>query len=301
MATRLYPVARPARAKRSTPDFGVWMRRYGSRIATYGGFALFAFVVLLPFYFIFVSSITPKTELFQIPPRYFPSVPTLGNYQRLINGVPLGVFFRNSLVFAFGSSSVSVIAGGLAAYALARIKFRGANAVYLALILSVALPQIALLVPMFQTFQTFKLVNTYHGLIVMMSSLLLPFTIITLVSFVKQVPGEIEEAAYIDGANTFQIIVRIMIPLVRPALFTMFLINFIISWNELLYPLVFAQRNDTKPLSVALTQLSSDASTYTRPWDLLSAMSVLMIIPVLLIILFGQRWIIAGLARGAVK
>jgi len=301
VATQLYPAARPARARRSTPDFGVWVRRYGSRIAAYSGFALFVFVVLLPFYFIFVSSITPKTELFQIPPRYFPSAPTLDNYQRLINGVPLGIFFRNSLVFALGSSSVSVIAGGLAAYALARIKFRGANIVYLALILSVALPQIALLVPMFQTFQTFKLVNTYHGLIVMMSSLLLPFTIITLVSFVKQVPDEIEEAAYIDGANTFQIIVRIMIPLVRPALFTMFLINFIISWNELLYPLVFAQRNDTKPLSVALTQLSSDASTYTRPWDLLSAMSVLMIIPVLLIILFGQRWIIAGLARGAVK
>ena len=84
-------------------------------------------------------------------------------------------------------------------------------------------------------------------------------------------------------------------------LFTMFLINFIISWNELLYPLVFAQRNDTKTLSVALTQLSVDASSYTRPWDLLSAMSVLMIIPVLLIILFGQRMIIAGLARGAVK
>jgi ABC-type glycerol-3-phosphate transport system permease component len=219
----------------------------------------------------------------------------------MANGVPLGAYFRNSLIFAVGSSGVSVIAAGMAAYALARIRFRGSNVIYVALILSVALPQIAVLVPMFQTFQTFKLVNTYHGLILMMSSLMLPFTIMTLVSFIHQVPGEIEEAAYIDGANTVQIIVRIVLPLLRPALFTMFVINFIISWNELLYPLVFAQRIDTKTLSVGLTELTADASTYTRPWDLLSAMSVLMIVPVLLIILFGQRLIISGLARGAVK
>jgi ABC-type glycerol-3-phosphate transport system permease component len=135
----------------------------------------------------------------------------------------------------------------------------------------------------------------------MMSSLMLPFTILTLDSFIKQVPGEVEEAAYIDGANTFQIITRIVLPLIRPALFTMFLINFIISWNELLYPLVFAQRIDTKPLSVGLMELTADASTYTRPWDMMSAMSIMMIIPVLLIILFGQRMIISGLAHGAVK
>jgi ABC-type glycerol-3-phosphate transport system permease component len=257
-------------------------------------------VIGLPFYFIFISSLTPKTLLFQIPPAYFPAVLTLDNFNRVLTP-GFWNFFKNSLIFATGSSAVSVIVSGLAAYALARIRFRGSNLVYMGLILSVALPQMAVLVPMFQTFQTFKLVNTYHGLIIMMSSLILPFTIMTLVSFIKQVPGEIEEAAYIDGASTLQIILRIMLPLVRPALFTMFLINFIISWNELLYPLVFAQRSATKPLSVGLVELTADASSFTRPWDLMSAMSVMMIIPVLLIVLFGQRMIIAGLARGAVK
>jgi ABC-type glycerol-3-phosphate transport system permease component len=123
----------------------------------------------------------------------------------------------------------------------------------------------------------------------------------TLVSFIVQLPFEVEEAALIDGANNVQILTRIVFPLIRPALATMFVINFIISWNELLYPLVFAQRIATKPLSVGLVEMSSDASTFTRPWDLMSAMSVMIVIPVLVLVLFGQRMIITGLARGAVK
>jgi ABC-type glycerol-3-phosphate transport system permease component len=278
-----------------------WWQRNSHSVFIYFSFAIFLFCIGLPFYFIFVSSITPQRELFQIPPSYFPSAPTLENYANMANSIPFLTYFRNSLIFAVSSSVLSVVVSGLAAYALARIRFRGSNIIYLALILSVALPQIAVLVPMFQTFQTFRLVNTHHGLIIMMSSLMLPFTIMVLVSFIKQVPGEIEEAAYIDGANTLQIILRVVLPLLRPALFTMFVINFIISWNEFLYPFVFAQRVDTKPLSVGLMELTADASTYTRPWDMMSALSVLMIIPVLLLVLFGQRMIIAGLSRGAVK
>lgn len=275
--------------------------RHGQTLLTYISFALFVFIIGLPFYYIVVSSITPKSELFQTPPQYWPSQPTLDNYTSMAEAVPFFTYLRNSLIFAVGSSALSVILSALAAYALARIHFPGSNIVYLALILSVALPQIALLVPMFQTLQTFKMVNTHHGLILLMSSLVLPFTVMTLVSFIHQVPGEIEEAALIDGASRLSVILRIVFPLIRPALMTMLMINFIISWNELLYPLVFAQRVDTKTLSVGLVELSSDASTYTRPWDMMSALSVFMIIPVLLLILFGQRSIISGLARGAIR
>lgn len=277
------------------------VQRFGQSALLYLSFAIFVFIISLPFYFILVSSLMPKDELFAVPPNYWPTVATVDSYTNMMNSSPFWTYFRNSLIFGIGSSAVSVIAAGMAAYALARIRFRGSNLIYLALILSVALPQIAVLVPMFQTFNIFRLVNTHHGLIIMMSSLMLPFTIMTLVSFIKQVPAEIEEAAYIDGANTWQIIVRVVLPLIRPALFTMFLINFIISWNELLYPLVFAHNVDTKTLSVGLTELTDPGSTYTKPWDMMSAMSVFMIIPVLMIILFGQRFIIAGLARGALK
>lgn len=278
-----------------------WLSRHGQKLAVYIGFVVFVVAIGLPFYYIFISSITPQTELFTIPPSYFPRNPTLENYVRMMDAVPFFAYFRNSLIFSVGSSALSVIVSAMAAYALARVRFPGSNAIYVGLILSVALPQIAVLVPLFETFQTFNLVNTHQGLILLMSSLMLPFTIMTLVSFIVQLPFEVEEAALIDGANNVQILTRIVFPLIRPALATMFVINFIISWNELLYPLVFAQRIATKPLSVGLVEMSSDASTFTRPWDLMSAMSVMIVIPVLVLVLFGQRMIITGLARGAVK
>jgi ABC-type glycerol-3-phosphate transport system permease component len=278
-----------------------WLARHGQTLATYISFVIFLVVIGFPFYYIFTSSITPKNALFQTPPSYWPTSPTFENYASMSDSVPFFTYLRNSLIFAIGSSALSVGLSALAAYALARIQFPGSNIIYMALILSVALPQIAVLVPMFQTLQTFKMVNTYHGLILLMSSLMLPFTVLTLVSFVHQVPAEIEEAALIDGATRLTVIFHMVFPLIRPALVTMLMINFIISWNELLYPLVFAQRVDTKTLSVGLMELSSDASTYTRPWDMMSALSVVMVIPVLLLILFGQRLIISGLARGAIK
>lgn len=278
-----------------------WLQKHGQSLLTYICFAIFVVIIGVPFYYIFTSSITPKNELFQIPPNYWPSTPTMDNYASMADSVPFFTYLRNSLIFAIGSSVVSVGASALAGYALARIKFPGSNIIYIVLILSVALPQIAVMVPMFQTLQQFKMVNTHHGLIMLMSSLLLPFTVMTLVSFIMQVPAEIEEAALIDGANRLMVIIRIVFPLIRPALVTMLVINFIISWNELLYPLIFAQRVDVKTLSVGMMELSSDASTYTRPWDMMSALSIVMIIPVLLLILFGQRMIISGLSRGAVK
>ena len=279
----------------------LWLERHNNKIAVYFALGVFVVFICFPFYYIVMSSITPRSDLFNIPPSYWPSSPTLENYRNMINAVPFLTYLRNSLIFAVGSSVVSVIASAMAAYALARIMFPGSNVVYMLLVLSSALPQIAVLVPMFETFQSFSLINTHQGLIILMSSLMLPFSILILVSFIMQIPVEIEEAALIDGANIVQVLTRMMIPLLMPALSTMTVINFIISWNELLYPLVFAQRDVTKTLSVALVELSSDASTYTRPWDMLSALSVFMVIPVLFLVLIGQRMIIAGLSRGAVK
>jgi ABC-type glycerol-3-phosphate transport system permease component len=278
-----------------------WLRLHGQTILTYTAFALFVLVIGFPFYYILISSFTPRTELFQIPPSYMPDNPTLDNYQGMMDAIPFLTYYRNSLIFGLSTAFVSVVVSAMAAYALARIHFPGSNIVYLVLILSVALPQVGLLVPIFEIFQTFDLVNTHRGLTLLMSSLILPFTILTLVSFIQQIPSEVEEAALIDGASIRQTLMYITFPLIRPALATMFMINFIIAWNELLYPLVFAQRIETKPLSVGLVELSSDASTFTRPWDLMSAMSIMIVIPVLLLVLFGQRMIIAGLSRGAIK
>lgn len=262
--------------------------------------AAFLFVVLLPFYWIVISSFTPKTELFTTPPRYWFHHFTFENYRVLAMNIHLFAYLGNSLIFALGSSAVSVAVAFLASYALARLNFRGANVVFAAFVVSIALPQIGTLVPLFELFKNLKLINTHHGLILLMSSLITPFTVWILVPFLRQIPFEIEEAAIVDGARLHQVLWQIVLPMMRPALATLFIINFIISWNELLYPLVFAQRERT--LSVGLVQLAVQPTAGGgRPWDLLSAMSVTMIIPVLLLVLCFQRLIVAGLTRGALK
>ncbi len=281
---------------------GIRWRLAMDRGLTYLLVAIFLFVVLLPFYWIFISSVTPKFQMFSIPPRYFPRQLTLDNYRNMIQAFPFIGYLRNSLVFAIGSSIVSVILSFLASYALARVRFRGSNVVFMFFVLSIAVPQIGTLVPLFEMLKNAGLVNSRYALIGLMASLITPFTVWIMVPFIQQVPAEIEEAAVMDGARLPQVLWHVVVPIVRPALATMGIINFIIAWNELLYPLVFTTSRLTKTLSVGLVELAVDPSMGAgRPWDLMSALSVTMIIPVLLLVLFFQRLIIAGLTRGAVK
>jgi ABC-type glycerol-3-phosphate transport system permease component len=262
----------------------------------------FLFTIIFPFYWIMLSSFTPKYELFTVPPRYWFSTFTLENYQTLANSIPLLRYFINSLLFAAGSSFISVAAAFLASYALARLQFHGANFIFIAFVISIALPQVGGLVPLFEVFKTTNLINTYHGLVILMSSLVLPFTVWILVPFLRQIPYEIEEAAIIDGARLPQLFWFIILPIMRPALATMAIINFIIAWNELVYPLVFATSGTNKTLSVGLVELAVQPTAGGgRPWDLLSALSMVMIVPVLFLVLLFQRMIVSGLTRGAVK
>lgn len=278
------------------------LERYLNRFLTYLGLALFLFVILLPFYWILISSFTPKYQMFSIPPRWFPSEITFENYLNLINNIPFFRYYLNSIIFALFSAVLSVLFSFLAAYALARVHFRGSNVIFLIFVVSIAIPQIGTLVPLFELYKTVGLINSRFGMILLMSSLILPFTVWTMVSFIQQLPEEMEEAARIDGANLIQVLWQIVVPVVKPAIATMIIINFIISWNELLYPLVFATSTATKTLSVGLVELAVDPAMGSgRPWDLMSALSVSMIIPVLLLVLFFQRLIVSGLTKGAIK
>lgn len=273
-----------------------------TRGLVYLGVAIFLFIVLLPFYWIFMSSVTPKYLMFSIPPRYFPQEIIFDNYVNMTRNIPFYRYLTNSLIFAIGSSALSVVFSFLAAYALARVRFPGSNVVFMLFIVTIAVPQIGTIVPLFEMYNQFGLVNKHFGLILLMGSLMTPFTVWIMVPFVQQVPSEIEEAASIDGARLLGVLWHVVIPVLTPALATMFIINFIISWNELLYPLVFATNTVTKTLSVGLVEMAVDPSMGAgRPWDLMSALSVTMMIPVLLLVLFFQRMIISGLTRGAVK
>jgi ABC-type glycerol-3-phosphate transport system permease component len=267
---------------------------------TYFYFLLFAVIVLLPIYWLLRSSLAMPADLIKTPLVYFPT-PTLRNFQTLIDQVPFFEYVRNSLIFALGTTLVSLIASFLAAYAFARIQFPGSGIILWVLLISMALPDVGTIVPLYRILNSLKLLDTITGLTLVLSSTLTPFTVWVLVSFIKQVPYEIEEAAIIDGASMLQVFWRILLPVTAPGLVTMGLINFINAWNNLLYPLSFSTSPSAKTLSVAITEIYAGYSPYGKPWDLISAVGVTMVIPVVFLIVISQRAIVSGLTRGAIK
>jgi ABC-type glycerol-3-phosphate transport system permease component len=199
------------------------------------------------------------------------------------------------------TTTLSVMAALLASYAFARIAVPGRNILLWLFILSMSLPDIVTVIPLYRLLANMGLLDSLVGLTLIMSSVLVPFTVWVLIAFIQQGPYDIEEAAIIDGANLFKIFRYIMIPLTSPALATMFVINFINSWNNLLYPLAFSGSPKSKTLSVAITEIYQARAPWGRPWNLVSTLGVVMVVPVIILVMFSQKAIVRGLTRGAIK
>ncbi len=269
-------------------------------IAIYIYFILFSLIILLPVYWMLRSALASPTDLNKVPPVYFPA-PTLQNFQTLIEQVPFFEYVYNSLIFAVATTLVTLVVSYMAAYAFARLQFPGSGFLLWILVLSMALPDVGTIVPLYRMLASLKLLDTIAGLTLVLSSTLTPFTVWVLVSFIKQVPYEIEEAAIIDGASLPQIFWWILLPVTAPGLVTMGLINFINAWNNLLYPLSFSVSPGSKPLSVAITEVFAGYSPWGKPWELIMAVGVTMVIPVVILVLFSQKAIVRGLTGGALK
>ena len=269
-------------------------------IGTYISFAVFAFIVLLPIYWMLRSAFSQASDLIKVPPIYFPN-PTLKNFQTLMVEVPFLQYTLNSLIFALGTTLVTLIVGFIAAYAFARIQIPGSEVILWILLLTMALPDVGTIVPLYQILKNLHLIDTISGITLVMSSTLTPFTVWVFISFIKQIPYEIEEAAIIDGASLPQILWHILLPVSMPGLVTMGLINFINAWNNLLYPLSFNTSPTSKTLSVAITEIYGGYSPYGKPWELIMTVGAVMTIPTVILIIFSQKAIVRGLIGGAIK
>jgi ABC-type glycerol-3-phosphate transport system permease component len=269
-------------------------------IFLYVNFALFSFIILLPVYWMTRSAFASVGDLYKTPVVYFPHI-DLRNFATLLEQVPLLEYTRNSFLFALATSLVTLVVSYLAAYAFARYQIRGSGFLMWTLVLSTALPDIGTIVPLYKLLQSMHLLDTIVGITLILSSALAPFTVWALISFIKQIPYEIEEAAIIDGASLPQIFWHILLPVTLPGMVTMGLINFINGWNNLLYPLSFTTSPAAKPLSVAITEVFNGFSPYGKPWELIMAIGVVMTVPIIVLVLFSQRSIIRGLVSGAIK
>jgi len=269
-------------------------------VGIYASFAAFTLVVLLPVYWIARSSLSKAAVLRKLPLVYFPPV-TWDNFRTLLDQIPFLDYLRNSLAFALTTTLATLIVSYVAAYAFARIRFPGSGMILWVLLISMALPEVGTIVPLYRLLSSLRLLDTLAGLTLVLSSTLTPFTVWVLVAFIKQVPYEIEEAAVIDGASLPQVLLRILLPVIAPGLVTMGLINFINAWNNLLYPLSFSVSTSAKTLSVAITEIFAGYSPYGRPWELIMTVGVVMVAPVVVLVLLSQRAIVRGLTGGALK
>ena len=235
--------------------------------------------------------------------RFLPTAATLGNYQNILTGSASELFLpalRNSFGICLIATAISCLLSMFAAYAIARLDFPGKR-----LILSTALgvaifPVISIVTPLFNVWRQIGLYDTWPGLIIPYLSLTLPLSIWTMSAFFREIPWEMEQAAQVDGATTWQAFRKVIVPLAAPGVFTTAIIAFFIAWNDFVYGISLTSTNAARPVPAALG-LFSGASQFESPTGGISAAAVIVTIPVIILVLLFQRRIVAGLTNGAVK
>ncbi|MFP3460659.1 carbohydrate ABC transporter permease [Arthrobacter globiformis] len=253
---------------------------------------------LVPFYWLINTSLKKGASLGQ--GELFPSDPSIENYLTVLQNAEFLLALRNSVIIAVVTTGVALVFASFAAYALARLRMRRKSLI-LTLILSVTtFPAIAIAAPMFAIWRDIGLYDTLLGLIIPKLTFALPLAIYTLTSFFREIPRELEESAYMDGASPFQAFRKVILPLAVPGLATTAILVFISVWNEFLLAVTLTTSPDARPVPVAIAFFSG-ASEFDQPLGTISAASVLITIPLVVLVLVCQRRIVSGMTAGAVK
>ena len=269
-------------------------------------FYLLVFVIaiylMFPFYWAFRSSITPDADLFATPVQYFPSNPTLDNYRAVLEDDNFIRALGNSAIVAASVTTLALLIGAFASYAIGRFTFRGRTPVLYIVLAMTMFPQIAVLGSLYTLITEAGLYNSLWSLILTYMIFTLPFTVWVLTTFFQQMPRELEEAAYVDGATPFQVFYKVLLPLAAPGLVTTGLLAFIAAWNEFLFALSFTQTPDKFTVTLAIFRFEPQtAGGFEIAWGQIMAATIIITIPLIVLTLIFQRRILAGLTAGAVK
>ncbi|PLT27740.1 carbohydrate ABC transporter permease [Peribacillus deserti] len=260
---------------------------------------VFVLFVMFPFLWMLISSIKPLTELFgdkAFTP--YTNHPTFKSYVSVFVDYPFLRYLWNSAVVATITTVYTVTVASFAAYAIARLDFRGKTFI-LGLVLSVTMfPQIATISPIYIFLKNLGLTNSYLGLIIPYTTFTLPLSIWLLVTFFRKIPSDLEEAAKIDGATLMQTYWKVIMPLAVPGMFTTAILVFIAAWNEFLFALTIntEEKYKTVPIGIAMFQ-----GQFTIPWGEIAAATVVVTVPLVIMVLVFQRRIVSGLTSGSVK
>lgn len=264
--------------------------------AVYALLILAILVMCFPIAWMLSVSFRPNVEVMKIPPDWLPQVFTLEGYRKFFsNPRYLGVFFNTLLISAI-VTLLSLILGALAAYALARFRFKGHRAVMMFLIITQMFPLVLLCIPYFRVFITLGLYDTIIALIVVYLTFTLPFVILMLRSYFLNIPRDMEEAAMVDGCTRYGAIFRILFPMSYPAFIGAGLYTFLLAWNEFLFAVVLIESWENRVLTMAIYSLLAE---FVTDWNTMMAFSVLASLPLVGAFIFLQRYMVQGMTGGA--
>jgi multiple sugar transport system permease protein len=275
-------------------------------IAIHVAAGVMAVVILAPFAWLVVSSVSPSNELLATHPHWIPDAPTLSRYRQIVSASPGGdnvaANFRqamvNSLIVATFTTVISLVVGTLGGYAFARLRFRLRRTSLFAFLMIYMLPPIALVIPLYLALAALSLLDTKTGLVVTYCSIVTPFCLWTMSNYFLSMPPDLEEAARVDGCTRLGALVRVILPLARPGVLTTAMFGFLLAWDEFLYSLIFTSTSNAKTIPVAIAEFTGK---FSSDFGLIAAGGVLASLPPLLLALVFQRYIVGGLTSGAVK
>lgn len=255
-------------------------------------------LIVMPFLWLFATSIKHVDEIFTRAPRFIPNNPTLENYRFIFSETPVPRYFLNSLIVASATAIIGTVLTCLAAYALSRFQFRGKIAYMTMLLVTQMFPAALFLAPLYIVLRNYHLVNTRWALIFSYSTFVIPFCTWMLKGYFDGIPTDLEESAMVDGASRMGALRTILLPLAAPGLATAVLFAFLLGWQEFMFAIAYVQSDNlrTLPVGIALMQ-----STYGVAYGYLMAAAVVVTIPIIILFAFLQRFLIRGLTAGAVK
>jgi raffinose/stachyose/melibiose transport system permease protein len=259
---------------------------------TAGGSSLLA---LAPIYVVFVNALKTQPEASSMGVD-LPANPQWGNFATVIDQGKLGTAFFNSVLYSVGGTVLAVLLSAMAAYVLARRRTRRHQVIYLLLIAGIAIP--TNFVTLMKVMQAVHLLDSQVGMVLLYAATQIPFSVFLIYAFVDSVPRELDEAALIDGCSPIRTFGSIMLPMLTPVLVTCGLLSILNIWNEFLMPLYFLNSSSAWPMTLAVYNFFGQ---FESDWGLVSADVVLTILPVILIYVVAQRWILSGMSAGAVK
>lgn len=270
--------------------------RIFSKVLLYVILCIFSFVMLIPFVWMLSASLKFNKDIFVIPYEWISKNPRWQNYVEIWMKIPLLVFTKNTMKLTIIVTFLQIFTSSFAAYAFAKLRFKGRDLLFLAYVATIAVPWQVYMVPQFMFMRSLGLADTHLAIIILQA--FSAFGVFMMRQFYEGIPDSLCEAARIDGMSEYGIYLRIMLPLAKPALSTLVIFTFVNTWNDFLGPLIYLTTESKKTLQIGLKMFISQ---YSAEYGLIMAASVLSLIPVLIVFLSLQRYFVEGIAASGVK